>query len=96
MPTYTNLDELTEDERVQTLIGHVLVNQHPLVSMDAASQQPHKIPVLQFSNQDHFILQLCEALSRLFRQSFNCYLFPICEDTLLIQKFSLSNHRMTS
>ncbi|PRQ28641.1 hypothetical protein RchiOBHm_Chr5g0005181 [Rosa chinensis] len=45
-------------------------------SIDSASQELHKIPVLKLCNQDNLILEFSEALSRMHRQSLHCNFLP--------------------
>jgi hypothetical protein len=52
----------TEEEGVEALVGHVFVHQDLLLALDAASQQPDKIAVLQLRDQDHLVLELLQPL----------------------------------
>lgn len=54
----------TEYEVVQAFVGQKFINKHPFFSLNAAPQEPNKVAVLEFCNQNNFILKLQEALSR--------------------------------
>ena len=47
-----------ENERVQASVGHVFINQHFLLSLNAATKKLYKISVLKLVNQYHFIFEL--------------------------------------
>uniref|UniRef100_A0A453PDI1 Uncharacterized protein n=2 Tax=Aegilops tauschii subsp. strangulata TaxID=200361 RepID=A0A453PDI1_AEGTS len=58
----------TEEEGVEAPVGEVLVDEHLLVLVHAAPQQPHQVPVLQLGDQLHLVPELRRALPRPRRQ----------------------------
>jgi len=73
------IDELgvpTEDEEVEALVVHVLVDEHLLVGLHAAAQQPDEVGVLQLGDELNLRLELHEALHRARRQALDGDLQP--------------------
>ena len=59
---------LTEDEEVEALVVHILVDEHLLVGLHAAPQQAHQVGVLQLGDQLDLRLELHQTLHRHRRQ----------------------------
>lgn len=53
---------LTEYVQLQALVGHVLIDQHPLLSMNTTSQDLDEISVLKLGDQDNLVLEFNYAL----------------------------------
>ena len=72
----------TKQEEVQALVCHVLVNKHPFLSANAASEKANKIPVLELGYQQNLVLELVKTLCGCLRECFHCDLHSILEFTL--------------
>ena len=57
---------LTKEKEIQAFIWHVLIDQHFLIPFNTGTQQPDKIPVLEFGDEYRLISELLEPLSRSF------------------------------
>lgn len=77
-----NETRLTEYERVEALVVHVLVQEHPLVLVYAAAEQPDEVPVLELGDQLHLVLELHRPLHRPPGQPLDGYFLPILQLSL--------------
>ena len=69
--------QLTKYEGVEALVVHVLVQEHPLVLVDAAAEQPDEVPVLELGDQLHLVLELHRPLHRSPGQPLHGYFLPV-------------------
>lgn len=72
----------TKQVRVEARIGHVFINKKLFIFLNAATQESHKVSVLQFSYEDYFILELLYTLTRCFREPLDCNFCSIYQITL--------------
>ena len=72
----------TEENEVQASIGDELVDQQPLLLLQADADEPDEVPVLQLGDQRELVLQLLHSLRRALRQPLHGYLVAIGENTL--------------
>lgn len=61
---------------------HVLVDEDPLVAIDAAAEKPDEIPVLELGNQLDLVLEFAEPLDRRLGE-------PLHGDFLSIRQLTL-------
>ena len=66
----------TKDKVVEALVLHVLVHQHPLLSMDAAAQEPDEVHMLQLGDEHDLVLELVQALRRVLGQPLHRHHLP--------------------
>ena len=69
---------------------HVLVDQHPLRTVDAAAEKPDEVPVLELGYQLHLVLEFPEPLRRPPRQPLHRYVLPIPKLALRRQSISIA------
>ena len=62
------LTSSTKDETVEAAVGHVLVDEHLLLILDAATHQADQVGVLQLGDQLDLVLELLEPLPGMRRQ----------------------------
>ena len=54
----------TKEDFVEAVVGEELVDEEPLVLLNAAAQQAHQVPVLELRQQDDLVLHLHLSLLR--------------------------------
>lgn len=54
---------LTEEKEIKTLVMHVLIDNHFIISMNATSDKLNKIHMLQFRNENQLGFKLNDSLS---------------------------------
>jgi hypothetical protein len=52
----------TKDERIQTFVRQVFIDQYFFLFLRATSQEPNQIAVLEFGYELDFVFELCETL----------------------------------
>ena len=62
------LTSSTKDETVEAAVGHVLVDEHLLLILDAATHQADQVGVLQLGDQLDLVLELLQPLPGVRRQ----------------------------
>ena len=67
----------TKEDFVEAIVGEELVDEEPLVFLDAATEQSHQVLVLELRQQENLVLHLQLSLLRSCRQSLHCNLLSI-------------------
>ena len=72
----------TKEDFVEAVVGEELVDEEPLVFLDAAPEQAHQVPMLELRQKDHLVLHLHLSLLRSCWQPLHCNLLAVLQCAL--------------
>jgi len=82
----------TEEDEVEAPVGDELVDEQPLLLLEADAHEPDEVPVLQLGHQRELVLQLLRSLRRAVRQPLHRYFLAVGEDTLNKSKPNIARY----
>jgi hypothetical protein len=72
----------TEKDQVEAPVGDQLVDEQPLLLLQADAKEPDEVLVLQLGYQSELVLELLHSLRRVLRQPLHRYFVAVGEDAL--------------
>ena len=82
----------TEEDEVEAPVGDELVDEQPLLLLQADADEPDEVLVLELGHQRELVLQLLHSLRRAPRQPLHRYLLAVGEDTLNKSKPNIARY----